>query len=173
MNKIKIPKILQIKGVHPGDCVTMGSIFEIDRLLIAPDVREEIVPSIFQDKQTWITSVSTKCVNCTLSFDSVPIPCPASMQRKKSGDIMFTLKKNKFGNVPTFCSFECLLNHVFETVYNESDRSFILKMIEFMAIVFGVHPKSMKRGYGREDLDSFGGPHTIKKFKNQVTPIYW
>lgn len=173
MSKIKIPKILQIKGVHPQDCVTLGSIFESDRLLINPDMREEIIPSIFQDKQTWITSVNTQCINCTLNFDSIPIPCPATMQRKKSGEIMFTLKKNKFGKATLFCSFECLINHVFETIYNESDRTFILKMIEFMAIVFGVHPKSIKRGFGREELSNFGGLSTVKKFKNQITPIYW
>ena len=172
MSKIKIPKILQIKGVHPQDCVTLGAIFEIDRLLISPEVHEEIVPSIFQDKTTWITSASTKCVNCTLTYDSVPIPCPVSMQRKRSGDIMFTLRKNKSGKIPLFCSFECLMNNVFDVIHNESDRSLTLKMIEFMAIAFGIHPKSVKRGLGREDIDMYGGIYTVKKFKNQVTPIY-
>jgi hypothetical protein len=173
MSKLKIPKILQIKGVHPQDCITLGSIFENDRLLITPEVREENVPSIFLDKKSWITGVSTKCVNCTLAYDSVPIPCPASMQRKKTNDIMFTLRKNKNGKIPLFCSFECLINHVFEIIHNDSDRSFTLKMIEFLAIEFGVHPKSYKRGLGREDMDMYGGLITVKKFKNQINPIYW
>lgn len=175
MNKIKIPKILQIKGVHPQDCITFGTIFDVDRLLISPDSREssEQIPSILQDKQSWITSSNIKCVNCTLNFDSVPIPCPVTMQRKKNGEIMFTLRKNKNNKVVAFCSFECLINNIFEVIHNESDRILTLKMVEMMSIVFGVHPKSIRRGMSREDIDSYGGQYTIKKFKNQITPIYW
>ena len=173
MNKLKIPKILQIKGVHPQDCITLGSIFETDRLLISPDTREDIIPSIFQNKQSWIVSSNINCINCTLPFDSVPVPCPVSMQRKKNSEIMFTLRKNKNGRIPLFCSFECLINYIYENIHNESDRSLILKMIEYLAIIFGVHSTSMKRGLSREDIDTYGGLLSVKKFKNQIIPIYW
>jgi hypothetical protein len=174
MNKIKIPKILQIKGVHPQDCITFGSIFDVDRLLISPDTREhEQTPSIFQNKESWILSSPTKCINCTLNYDSVPVPYPTNMQRKKNGEIMYTLRKNKSNKVVLFCSFECLINNVFEVNHNESDRITTLKMIEMLAVSFGVHPKYVRRGLSREDIDSFGGQNTVKKFKNQLTPIYW
>lgn len=173
MNKIKIPKILQIKGVHPQDCITFGSIFDVDRLLISPDNREEEqVPSIFQNIGTWITSANTKCINCTCKIESIPIPYPINMQRKKTSEIMFTLRKNKNNKVVLFCSFECLINNIFEIIQNESDRMITLKIVEMMAIAFGVHPKSIKRGLSREDLDIFGGQYTVKKFKDQTTPIY-
>jgi hypothetical protein len=176
MNKIKIPKILQIKGVHPQDCITFGTIFDVDRLLISNDVKDadESLPSIFQDKSAWVKSTNTKCMNCTLNFDSVPVPCPLLMQRKKNGeDIMFTLKKNKNNKVIVFCSFECLINNTYEIIHNESDRIMTLKLIELLAISFGVHGKSIKRGLSREDIDLFGGAWNVKKFKNQITPIYW
>ena len=173
MSKLKIPKILQIKGVHPQDCITIGSIFDNDRLLITAEVKEDSVPSIFQDKDTWVRFSSLKCVNCTLTFDSIPIPCPITMQRKKNNDVMFTCKKNKNNKVIVFCSFECLINHVFDTISNDSTRTLILKMVEYMAVAFGVHPKSIKRGLGREDIDAYGGLYTVKKFKNQLVPIYW
>lgn len=175
MNKIKIPKILQIKGVHPQDCITFGTIFDVDRLLISPDNADSAdqIPTVFEDKQSWPTKTSIKCFNCTCQFDSVPVPCPVTMQRKKNDVVMFTLRKNKNNKVIVFCSFECLINNIFEVIYNESDRKLTLKMTELMAVVFGVHPKSMKRGLGREDIDQFGGQLTVKKFKNQLTPIYW
>ena len=173
MNKIKIPKILQIKGVHPQDCITLGAIFDTDRLLIAPEQKEEVVPSIFQDKSNWITSTSRPCINCTLKFDSVPIPIAINMQRKKTGEIMFSLKRTVSGTVILLCSFECYINYLLEIVHNDSDRHNLLKMMEFLAIAFGVHPKSISRGHSREDLDSYGGPISVKKYKDQIHPIYW
>ena len=173
MNKIKIPKILQIRGVHPQDCITLGAIFDSDRLLIAPEQKEEIVPSIFQDKSSWIVSTSRPCINCTLKFDSVPIPIAITMQRKKTGEIMFSLKRTTGGAVLLLCSFECYINYIIDTIHNESDRHNLLKIMEFLAIAFGVHPKSVIRGHSREALESYGGPVTIKKHKEQIHPIYW
>ncbi len=173
MNKIKIPKILQIRGVHPQDCITIGALFDNDRLLIEPEQKEEIVPSIFQDKESWITSTTRPCINCTLKFDSVPIPIAITMQRKKNNDIMFSLKRTSDGVVLLLCSFECYINYIIETVYNESDRHNLLKIMEFLAISFGVHHKSIVRGRGREELDSYGGPITVKKYREQIHPIYW
>lgn len=173
MHKIKIPKILQIKGVHPQDCITLGAIFDSDRLLIAPEQKEEIVPSIFQEKSDWIVTTNRPCINCTLKFDSVPIPIAIVMQRKKTGEIMFSLKRTSSGTVLLLCSFECYINYIVETVHNESDRHNLLKMMEFLAIAFGVHPKSIMRGKGREELDIYGGPLFVRKYKEQIHPIYW
>lgn len=172
MNKIKIPKILQIKGVHLQDCITIGSIFDTDRLLISATEREtEHTPSIFENLQSWIYFTDTKCINCTFKIDSVPIPYPINMQRKKNNEIMFVLRKNKNNKVVLMCSFECLMNHIFETVYNEADRLILLKIVEMMAIPFGIHPKSIKRGMSREDIDIYGGQFTVKKFKDQITLV--
>ncbi len=173
MNKIKIPKILHIKGVHPRDCITLGSIFDTDRLLIAPEQKEEIIPSIFQEKSDWITSTHRPCINCTLKFDSVPVPIAIAMQRKKTGEIMFSLKRTSSGTVLLLCSFECYINYIIDTVHNESDRHNLLKMMEFLAIAFGVHPKSIIRGKSREDLDIYGGPLLVKKYREQIQPIHW
>jgi hypothetical protein len=170
MNKIKIPKILQIKGVHPQDCITFGSIFDVTTQVNINNKDE--IPTIFQDKYNWIKSTNTKCLNCTLEFDSIPIPCPINLQRKKNNEMLFTLRKNKHNKVILFCSFECLINHVFEVIYNESDRILTLKMIELLAINFGINSKNIKRGLSREDLDIYGGNFNVKKFKNQITSIY-
>ncbi len=173
MSKTKIPLILQIRGVVPQDCITLGSIFDSDRLLIEPETKEEIVPSIFQNKESWIVSCNRPCINCTMKFDSVPVPIAISMQRKKTGEIMFSLKRTASGVVILLCSFECYINHIFEIVHNDSDRHQLLKYMEFLAIAFGVHPKSILRGKNREELDIFGGPITVKKYKEQINPIYW
>ena len=173
MSKIKIPYILQIKGVVPQDCITLGAIFDSDHLLIEPDYKEEIVPSIFQSKENWILSTNRPCINCTLKFDSVPIPIAISMQRKKTGDIMFSLKRTTNGSVLLLCSFECYINHIFEMVHNDSDRHNLLKIMEYLAIAFGVHPKSISRGKSREDIDIYGGPISVKKYREQIHPIFW
>jgi hypothetical protein len=172
MDRFKIPKILQVKGVHPNDCVTLGSIFNTDRLLTT-EIKEDSIPAIFSDKQLWITKTPIKCINCTLNFDSVPVPFPLTMQRKKNDEMMFTLKKNKNNKVIVFCSFECLINHIYLNIHIESDRRIFLKIVEHLAEAFGVHPNSIKRGLGHLDIDSYGGEITVKKFREQIHPIYW
>lgn len=173
MNKIKIPLILHIKGVTPQDCITLGSIFNNDRLLIEPETKEEIIPSIFESQNLWIVSCNRPCINCTLKFDSVPIPIATGMQRKKTGELMFTLKKTTSGNVLLLCSFECYINHIMEVVHNDSDRHNMLKIMEYLAIAFGVHPKSIVRGKNREELEMYGGSISAKKYRERITPVHW
>lgn len=127
-----------------------------------------ILPTIFENKDSWPMKSDIHCWWCCYEFDTIPIPLPMKLLKDKNGEEVFKVKG-------CFCSFNCC------KAYSRQNKMYKQDLIlYFFKKMFFVANSSDKKEYYKNDtvynfdikqapdkylLSIFGGPLTIKEFR--------
>lgn len=171
MNKIKLPKLLRIRGVFLKDCTKKNYCNDvmIERLQnqdsylmtnknpIVSDEKYIPLPDEFITLSCWLKETNLHCWYCTLQFNTIPIFIPKNINKKMQ----------VYG---VFCSFTCGYNFIHnqnETISKKTENKLRLKhlfSILYPDKVFEEYIYTLNDYYPYM-LKKYGGHLTIGEFK--------
>jgi len=168
MDDYNPPKILFIKNVYLKDCIKMDDLFEqklIDENTIDPSItgyeKYKLLPLFFTSLETWPTTTNINCWYCSLTFDTIPIFIPTSIEMSGSQLI--------FGREGCFCSFSCAKTYI--DIYYSNIRHNVNKynMLELLfKEIYGRKPRDIKPAPHHHTMLQYGGNLSAQEYRDKI-----